>query len=466
MRVPVKLSEAFGAPFEELISHFVAEKGLMPDAASIRSPRFLARSVIPHIRKLSALFNRIEVKPGGKDAVDDLRAATPGMRGRRGKLPSETPVPRGGGRKAQKLREEGQGGGLDPYWKESSNPAHLRLAYFIYFMPSNLFRVAAIWSELHRLGFRWKARGNLRAIEFGAGPASGACGIAAGEHFTPTGLPPAGDWALIEQDKAMLELGSEWAQAYFADRGMPDWGTRTFHRKIDFARGLLPATAPRFNLWVMSYFLNEATESPKDLAELLIKTWEKHLDDEGIVIIVEPALKMQSRKLLDLRREILEARERLATPWLKVLVPCLGHQACGALAAPEDWCHEDVSWWRPPYFRIVDKMAGLDRKSLPFSYLVLTRSQRTLEEILPALGGSRAEERERLVSPSHFEGKEQEFFICGQSGKRRARYRAKPDDREGNEDPAAALERGDILNGAEIRGDVNSSRVQAIKNVL
>ena len=68
---------------------------------------------------------------------------------------------------------------------------------------------------------------------------------------------------------------------------------------------------------------------------------------------------------------------------------------------------------------------------------------------------------ERLVSPAHFEGKEQEFFLCGQDGKRRARYRAK-----GEEDPAAALERGDILSGATVRGDVNSARVERIKTVL
>jgi hypothetical protein len=445
MRVPVKLSEAFGVQFEELISQFTAEKGLLPEAQAIRSTRFLSRSVIPHIRKLSALFNRIEFKPEGKDDLDDR----------------ETNVPKLGRRAATKLREEGQGAGLNPYWKESSNPAHLRLAYFIYFMPSNLYRVASIWSELERLGFRWTAQGQLRAIELGAGPASGACGIAAGEHFTPTGLPKGGDWALIEQDKATLELGAEWAQTYFADRGFPDWGTRKFHRKIDFGRGLLPPTAPSFNLWVMSYFLNEATESPAQLAELLIKTWENHLDDEGIVILVEPALKMQSRKLLALRQELLLARDRLNAPWLQILLPCLGHQACGALAAEDDWCHEESTWWRPPYFRTIDKMAGLDRKTLPFSYLVIARSNRTREQILPALVLSDPEARERLVSPAHMEGKEQEFFLCGQEGKRRARYRAK-----GDQDPASELERGDILDGTEIRGDIHSSRIERIKKVL
>lgn len=449
MRVPLPLSEAFGADFEALISRFTSEKGLLPESETLRSPRFLTRSVIPHIRKLSALFNRLEAAPTENDE-------------------GEQP-PRGKGRvpgKGQglRIREEGQGGGLDPYWKESSNPAHLRLAYFVYFMPSNLYRVAAIWSELHRLGFKWAAKGNLRALELGAGPASGACGIAAGEKHAPVGLPAAGNWALVEQDKAMLELGSEWAQTYFADQGKEEWGTRTFHRKIDFKRGLLPAGAPTFNLWVMSYFLNEAELTAAELAELLIQAWEKHLDDEGVAILVEPALKMQSRKLLELRRELLLAKDRLGASWLQILTPCLGHQACGALSRvgskgreqDGDWCHEEVTWWRPPYFRSIDKMAGLDRKSLPFSYLVVTRSRRAREQILPALAASPASARERLVSPAHYEGKEQEFFICGQEGKRRARHYS----------PDAELQRGDILDGAEVRGDVNSARVDRVKKVL
>jgi hypothetical protein len=136
------------------------------------------------------------------------------------------------------------------------------------------------------------------------------------------------------------------------------------------------------------------------------------------------------------------------------LLPCLGHQACGALAEAEDWCHEEVSWWRPAYFKEIDRLAELDRKTLPFSYLVLARSRRAREELLPALAGSRS--RHRLVSPAHAEGRDREFFMCGQEGKRRARYRPLGDE---------SLERGDVLIDADVRGDVHSSRVQTVKKI-
>ncbi len=264
MRVPSSLASAFGDEFESLISRFAVTQGLMPEPEAIRSRRFLSRSIVPHIEKLSSLFNR---------------------------------------------EGSAQESGLDKYWKESSNPANLRLAYFLYFMPCNLFRVAAVWSELSRLGYRWGAGDRLKGIELGAGPASGACGIAAGERHSPVGLPSQGDWALIEQDRAMLELGASWAGAYFASRGIEDWGTRLFHRTLDFAKPLLPASAPKFNLWVMSYFLNEADLPADQLARNLLRAWDKHLEDEGLVILVEPALKLQSRRLLELRRELLEQQK-------------------------------------------------------------------------------------------------------------------------------------------------------------
>lgn len=416
MKVPSQLVDAFGDAFEKKIGEFAVEHSLLPDLESLRSNRYVARAIVPHIKKLSDLFNR-------------------------------------------KTEDVEQGDAIDPYWKESSNPAHLRAAYFLYFMPCNLFRVASIWSELARLGFKWHSGEILKGIEFGAGPAPGACAAAIAEKSFSIGLPQNGNWALIEQDKAMLKVGKNWAESYFQEQGLLDWGIRPFHRKISLKDGFLPRAAPKFNVWVMSFFLNEFSETPAEIAEALIRSWDQHLEDEGIIILVEPALKLQSRKLLEIRRELLKLRNERNRDWLQVLLPCLGHQNCGALAEAEDWCHEEATWWRPPYFRLIDQLAELDRKTLPFSYLVFAKSRRSRHEILPALAGSTR--AHRLVSPAHKEGRELEFFLCGEEGKSRARY--KPNLKK--EDPEYpeyddSLERGDILLDADLRGDSHARRVE------
>lgn len=417
MRVPVKLSEAFKSEFEPVIAQFLLSVNMIPDVESIRNRRFLTRSVAPHVKTLSQLFNRIteeETKKGAKKAVTNQIAA---------------------------IDEES-------YYKEGGNPQNRRLAYFLSFMPPNLFRVASVWSELYRLGFKWPfpADSDFKGIEFGAGTASGACGILAGEKFAPIGLPERGNFALIEQSRAALQLGTQWLEHYgrelFPER---TYDVRPFHRRVELGTDWLPRAAPKFNLFVMSYFLNECDLGSDVLARQFVRAVDAHLEENGIVIIVEPALKLQSRRLLNFRRAVLEQPEVISGKIpIKVLLPCLGHQACGALAAEGDWCHEEVSWWRPEYLRTLDSLVHLDRKTLPFSYLVLTKSQKPIEEILPALGGP-VEKRFRLVSPSHELGPTREFFICGVDGKRRARYRVPG----GNSNP----NRGDIFLDVEHHGD-------------
>ncbi len=413
MKVPIPLTNAFGEEFEQTLARTCVAAGLLPDRADLRNKRFLTRSVAPHVERLKELFNR--------------------------------------------LQEKDASSGLERYWQKGSNPENLRLAYFLSFMPGNLYRMASIWSELSRLGYRWPAGPGplqqLRAIEFGAGPATGACGILAGERFAPLGLPAEGNFALIEQDRATLALGESW----FADLqlwlGGPAYATRPFHRKLDPSKGWLPRTAPRFNLWLMSFFLNEFEAPASDIARSLLDSWDKHLDDGGLVILMEPAMRLQSRRLLELRRELL-AQDAARGGSMQLLLPCLGHQRCGALEDAEDWCHEEVSWWRPPYLRILDDLTGLDRKSLPFSYLVFSKTRSSRAELLPALSGAR--HTHRLVSPAHRVGPDWEFYWCGQEGKRRLRLKAA--DQE--------IERGSILLNAEFRGDQQASRIDRLSQLI
>ncbi len=415
MRVPVNLSNAFKTEFEPILTDFLLGEGLIPEQESLKSRRYLTRSVAPHVKTLSELFNRTSTPLGEQtDAIDE-----------------------------------------ESYFTEGSNPANRRLAYLVSFMPCNLFRVASVWSELARLGFKWPFSGQeFKAIEFGAGTASGACGILAGEKFAPLGLPDRGSFALIEQSKPALNLGTKWFEKYGTALGQGTFEARPFHRRIELNQPWLPKNAPKFQLFVMSYFLNECALSPQVLAEQFVKTVDRHMEDGGISIIVEPALKLQSRRLLEFRKALLALPEVISGKIpLKLLLPCLGHQACGALAQEDDWCHEEVSWWRPEYLRSLDALVGLDRKTLPFSYLVIQKGAAPLEKALPSLSTDGL--RFRLVSPSRPLGQTHEFFICGQDGKRRARWRVP----ENTEIP----NRGDILEQVDHHGDPALTQIEKAK---
>jgi hypothetical protein len=417
MRVPVSLVNAFKDGFEPVLTDFLLQNELIPEPDALKQRRFLTRSVAPHVKTLSELFNR---KEGDQtDAID-----------------------------------------TESYWSEGSNPKNRRLAYFLSFMPPNLYRVASVWAELYRLGFKWpfSPDHDFRALEWGAGSASGACGVMAGEKFAPLGLPKQGSFALIEQSKAALTLGTKWFD-FFAQSNGQSVSARPFHRRVDLSKPWLPPAAPKFHLFVMSFFLNESDLLPETLVEQFIHACDKHLEDEGLTIIVEPALKLQSRKLLTFRKALLAHPKMVnGTAGLKVLLPCLGHQACGALAKEDDWCHEETSWWRPAYLRELDSLVNLDRKTLPFSYLVIQKTKKPLEEILPTLKGE-SEKTYRLVSPSHsLSKKTSEFFICGQDGKRRARYAPQKGETMPN--------RGDILMNTTLHGDPALTQIDRAEILL
>jgi ribosomal protein RSM22 (predicted rRNA methylase) len=405
MKVPVSLVNAFQTDFEVIVGDFLLQNQLIDGNDQIDNRRYLTRSIAPHVKAFSELFNRKEgVQTDGIDRED--------------------------------------------YWNEG-NAKNRRLAYFLSFMPPNLFRVASVWAELHRLGFQFpKVEGEFRGLEFGAGTASGACGIIAGEKFAPIGLPASGSFALIEQSKSALSLGADWFDHLAAIYGQ-SYRSRGFHRRVELNEPWLPKNAPSFHVMIMSFFLNESPLAPEEMVTEFIKTAENHLEQEGLIVIVEPALKLQSRKLLLFRKALIE-KLKTSSSSLKILLPCLGEQACGALIKEEDWCHEEVDWMRPNYLRELDLLTGLDRRTLPFSYLVIQKTKRSLNEIFTKFEGL-DQERYRLVSPSkNLSKRTSEFFMCGQDGKRRTRF--SPEDLE-------HPERGDVLQNVTLHGDPSLTQI-------
>lgn len=531
MKVPLSLTQALDDQFEKDLAQELVTLGYLDDAEDLHNRRFISRSVLPHLARFMELFNRRGVAAGA-DAAGASASGGAGVSG-------------GDSAGSGAIVNDG----LDAYWSKGSNPENLRLAYILSFLPTNLFRSASIGGELARLGYRFPFQTNLRALELGAGPASASIGLALSQKCSPWGLPTRGNWALIEQDRTMLRVGSALLSAFSrrflgsaatgdvssidavdgeaaanvardaasgsgagragdvatatrteakparkkyykgskkegrADLARPGagarnefsdgsglstagWEVREFARKLDWTQPLLPKAAPRFQLMLTSYVLNEAQVPISQLAERWLELFDSHLEQEGLVILIEPALRLQSRKLLELRREFLAAPQ-FKNLGMQVLLPCLGHQVCGALTDPDDWCHEEVSWWRPKFVKLIDDLGGMDRKTLPFSYLVLTKSARPRTDLLPALKGPNVTEAaavteihtHRLVSPPFSQGQDLEFFLCSSrsDGKRRARLRVPREERD-------EIERGTILVNADVRGESNASRVDRFEH--
>jgi len=157
---------------------------------------------------------------------------------------------------------------------------------------------------------------------------------------------------------------------------------------------------------------------------------------DGVVVIVEPALRETGRALL-------EARDVLLREGWFALAPCLMQSPCPALASPRDWCTAEVRWTPPPYFRQLADATGLRAdEMLSFAPLILSRAP-------PAP----RPDTWRVVGVAPPEKGKKRVWLCG-AEERVPLVRLDRDRREANE-RFDGLRRGDLvrLRGADRRGD-------------
>ena len=164
----------------------------------------------------------------------------------------------------------------------------------------------------------------------------------------------------------------------------------------------LPAVEGKFDLVVAAHLLNElfVERAPAERAALRarrVRAWSTLLAPNGVLILIEPALRDTSRELLAVRDQVLAAG-------LHVVAPCFWTGPCPALALERDWCH--------------DAAPVPSKPRVDFSYLVLRA-----EPVPPA------PTLNRVVSDPMPEKGRLRLFVCGPQGRhpliRLTRYRAR-----------------------------------------
>src|SRR3989441_2168754 len=132
--------------------------------------------------------------------------------------------------------------------------------------------------------------------------------------------------------------------------------------------------APSVGTLVISHVLNELTDAGR-------QALRDAIDRADAVLWVEPGTYADSRALI-------EVRERLREKFL-LIAPCTHQAACGLLVPENErhWCHHFAS---PPAGIMADsnwvrfaQRAGIDLRSLPYSFLALER--KGLRDPVPGL---------------------------------------------------------------------------------
>jgi SAM-dependent methyltransferase len=164
-----------------------------------------------------------------------------------------------------------------------------------------------------------------------------------------------------------------------------------------------------FDVVILGQVLCEWTSDTAARTAMVGRLLDKNVAKNGVVAIVEPALRVRARALMELRQSCIDAG------W-SVQAPCLHAGPCPLLTRPTDWCHEDWDHDLPNALRDVAKKAGLRWQGVTFAYLIVSQSG-------PVLRDSMRPTREQAIeiplmrlvsSPLKTKGKT-EWFVCGEA---------------------------------------------------
>lgn len=290
-------------------------------------------------------------------------------------------------------------------------------AYLLYYGTVNALKVRFPLREWARTRAPMTAP-SLSVLELGAGPGTGLLGLACLLEDEPALVNRILSWEAIDRSTRNLSLSRRLAEAL---------GPRLGEVRITWTpRDILDAGsgAGTHDLVLAMNLLNEL---PQARESTILGIAENALKQDGVLILIEPALRWTSRRLLRLRDQA------LGVGW-SVLSPCTRQSQCPALEKDRDWCHHEEFWERPSLLAELDQALGRVKLSLKYSYLILSRTPTPV---------AFPDQVYRVVSERFDEKGRTRLVLCGMHG--RAMTRCNHRDRHPDTEAFFRADRYDLL---------------------
>ncbi|MGB9720626.1 MAG: small ribosomal subunit Rsm22 family protein [bacterium] len=235
-------------------------------------------------------------------------------------------------------------------------------AYFAYNFPQNFMKTMLVVNRLFNLYEVSVPEDRLHILDLGCGDGAGMLGCYYGINkksqnrlqFSLTG---------VDTSRTLLTRC----------KTLADWFRKT-NSNIDVKisgeslQHFISRNQEKYDIVILANILTEIFQSEKIPVSFIKKIFHL-LNRNGIIILIEPALKKLTTRLMQLRNEVIE--NELGS----VLLPCLHSGSCPGLLRKNEWCHQSIRWNPPDYLKILNQKLYRKIEYLKFSYVVLKRGK-------------------------------------------------------------------------------------------
>jgi len=184
---------------------------------------------------------------------------------------------------------------------------------------------------------------NLNVLDFGAGPATASLALLREDKKV--------NLSIYDKSLEMLAVAEKLLKA-----------ERQVYRVYHDSRQALDK---KYDLIMVANALNEFSSEEEDI---FIKNIDKSLSENGILLLLEPALKVTSRRLMNFRNKFLSFYK------YQILYPCTHCQACQMLKSLDDWCHASLEGLNSRLVKQIDEITGYNKHRLKYAALIFKKT--------------------------------------------------------------------------------------------
>jgi SAM-dependent methyltransferase len=232
-------------------------------------------------------------------------------------------------------------------------------AYGLFFLPQSFVRTTYAL-RLITEAREWKAPSSpLRILDLGSGP--GSCGVACAHYFKQLGVPELELNALDHSATALAAL-EPFAQTVLGHKAEVKTRMGDAYRVDTWPEG-------PFDIIIAGFVLNEM----KSLSQSALIEWVESMKDrltpDGLILILEPALKVTSQRLQKLSDEI--AAQEIVTR----IGPELDAHPCPQLVDGVHWSHEVRHWQIPSTTEFINRKLHRDLRDVRFTFAAFSNQK-------------------------------------------------------------------------------------------